>query len=151
MKKLIGIGITVLAAVAAMILWSFLGMAFEIEGIARDRIGRGVNLAALMPLCVYLSAVAYTHLTYKKRLDANHYQPLCRRPVGLITNAFLQIVLMVLGGFPAQSAGQTASAFTTAVVLVLLTGAAALVAALVFGRPIGGKTFFPFAKHTHYQ
>lgn len=151
MKKLIGIGITVFAAVATMVLWNFLGTAFEIEGVARDRIGHGVNLAALMPLCVYLSSVAYTHLSYKKRLDANHYQPLCRRPVGLIANAFLQIVLMVLGGFPTQSAGQTASAFTAAVVLVLLTGTASLVAALVFGRPIGGKTVFPFVKHTHYQ
>lgn len=151
MKKLIGIGITVACAVATMVLWSFVGMAFELEGVTRDRIGQGVNLAALTPLWVYLGTALYTHLRYKKRLDANYFQPLYRHPMALIANAILQTVLLVLAGFPSQGAGQTASAFTTAVVLVLLTGTASLVVALIFGRPVGGKTSFPFAKHTQYQ
>lgn len=151
MKKLIGIGITVMYAVAVMILWSFIGMSFELEGVTRDRIGQGVNLAVLVPLAVYLCAVLYTHVSYKNRLDANNYQPLYRYPVGLILNALGQILVLALAGFPAQSAGQTAAAFTAAVTLVVLTGLAALVAALIFGRPVGGKTCFPFAKHNQYQ
>ena len=151
MKKLIGIGITVACAVATMVLWSFVGMAFELEGVTRDRIGQGVNVAALTPLWVYLITALCTHLRYKKRLDANHFQPLYRHPLALIANAIGQTVLLVLAGFPAQGAGQTASAFTAAVVLVLLTGTGAMVMALIFGRPVGGKTSFHFAKHTQYQ
>ena len=63
----------------------------------------------------------------------------------------IQTLLMVLAGFPAQGAGQTSVAFATAVVMVLATGTGALVTALIFGRPVGGKTSFPFAKHTQYQ
>lgn len=151
MKKLIGIGITVACAVATMVLWSFVGMTFELEGVTRDRIGQGVNLAALTPTGVYLCTIVCTHLRYKKRLDANHYQPLYRHPMGLIMNVILQMLLLVLAGFPSQSAGQTSSAFITAVVLVLAIGTASLTAALIFGRPIGGRTSFPFAKHTQYQ
>lgn len=151
MKKLIGVGITAVSTVLTMVLWNFLGLAFEIEGVARDRIGQGVNLSALVPVFVYLGTALCAHLRYRKRLDANHYQPLYRHPMGLILNIFVQTLLMVLAGFPAQGAGQTSVAFATAVVMVLATGTGALVTALIFGRPVGGKTSFPFAKHTQYQ
>lgn len=151
MKKFIGVGITAVSAAATMLLWSFLGLAFEIEGVARDRIGQGVNLSALVPVVVYICTALCAHLRYRKRLDANHYQPLYRHPTGLIVNACAQTLLMVLTGFPSQGVGQTSTAFVTALVLVLLTGTMSLVAALIFGRPVGGKTSFPNAKHTQYQ
>ena len=60
-------------------------------------------------------------------------------------------LVMFLTGFPSEGAGQTSSAFVTALVLALLTGTISLITALIFGRPVGGKTSFPTAKHTQYQ
>lgn len=151
MKKLIGIGITLLGALASMVLWNLCSLSFELEGTVRDRLGLGVNFAVLLPLAAYLASVLYTHLTYKKRLDSNGYQPLARRPVALGVNAVLQIAAMALIGFPTQSNGQAASAFTAAVSFVVLTGFLSLSAALILGRPVGGRTYLPFVHRHLYQ
>lgn len=151
MKKLIGISITLLSALASMILWNVFSLSFELEGTARDKLGLGVNFAVLLPLAAYLASALHTHFCYKKRLDSNGYQPLARKPVALCVNAVLQIAAMALIGFPTQSHGQSAAAFTAAVCFVVLTGLLSLSAALILGRPVGGRTYLPFVHRHLYQ
>lgn len=151
MKKVIGIAITLAGAVLTVVLWHVLGLAFELEGLTRDRIGLAVVAASLAPLAVYIGAVIYACCRYNKRLDANSYQPFHRFPVGSVVNAAVQVLIMWVLGMPTQSVGQATAAFTAAVIAVVLLGAVSLGTALICGRPVGGKTCLPFVRLHKYQ
>lgn len=144
MKKLIGVTITASSAALIMLLWVILSMAFEIEQSALDRITGAVNTAAWGPMTGYVITALLEMLKFRKRFDQQSFQPL-RKPFTLMVTFIVQVVIFVVFGRPDSSRGQASIAFVSAMVIVLVTSVITFSAAMIWGRPIIGRTELPFS------
>lgn len=143
MKKVLnGLGCVTVGGILAILTWSLITALFELEGADRAHIAGAVSLFVWIPIPVYLIHTVCVRLAYKNRVDTNSYQPLYR-PVALVTNLALQCIPMCLYWNTFRNTAQASVGFLAALILVCLFGLASLVAALVVGRPLPGKTRFP--------
>lgn len=146
MKNLIsGLAITAVGAALTVVLWVVLSVAFEAEQSALNRIAGAVNTAAWIPMIVYLITGLIQIVRFRGRVDQESYQPL-KKPVSVMVVFIVQAVVIGLLGRPASDMGQASLAFVCGLLLTLLLGLLAMAAALIWGRPIIGRTKLPFAR-----
>lgn len=143
MKKLIGLTITAIGAALMMLLGVILGLVFEVEQSALDRITSAVNTAAWIPMIGYIISALFQMIKFRKRFDQQSFQPL-KKPFGLMVTFIVQVVIFVFSR-PASNRGQASIAFVSAMVVVLVMSVITFSASMVWGRPIPGRTEMPFS------